>query len=133
MRTRGKKRLGRFPLLVEVDGEHFEAELRGLAACVLDGTCEPPTLAVAPERWADTARAESFVIAGDFNSSGGAQLRAIGRVFEGRGQEAPGLSFDHIVHGPAFFVAPSQSGVVTIRRTVSDHHPVWAVLKPREP
>jgi endonuclease/exonuclease/phosphatase family metal-dependent hydrolase len=128
-------------------GEHFEAELRPLAACVLDGTCEAPTLAVPPARWADGVLPGNFVIAGDFNSSGGAQLRAIGRVFEGRGEEAPGLrstfnlfgvrllprwlSFDHIVHGKAFSVVPAQSGVVPISRAVSDHHPVWAVLKRR--
>jgi endonuclease/exonuclease/phosphatase family metal-dependent hydrolase len=125
---------------------HFEAELRGLVACVLDGTPESPTLAVPPERWADS-QGGNFVFAGDFNSSGRAQLQAIGRVFGGRGEEAPGLrstfnlvglrvlarwlSFDHIVHGKAFSVPPSRSGVVPIRRTVSDHHPVWAVLKPR--
>ena len=129
-------------------GEHFEAELRGLAACVLDGACESPTIAVPPRRWAPGANPGNFVFAGDFNSSGGAQLRAIGRVFAGRGEEAPGLrstfnlfgfrvlprwlSFDHIVHGPAFSVAPSQSGVVPIRRAVSDHHPVWAVLRLRQ-
>ena len=127
--------------------EHFEAELRGLAACVLEGTCESPTLAVPPTRWADGVPPGNFVIAGDFNSSGRAQLQALGRVFEGRGEEAPGLrstfnllgvrllprwlSFDHIVHGKAFSVAPGQSGVVSISRTVSDHHPVWAVLKLR--
>jgi endonuclease/exonuclease/phosphatase family metal-dependent hydrolase len=127
--------------------EHFEAELRGLAACVLDGACESPTLAVPPARWADGVPPGNFVIAGDFNSSGGAQLRAIGRAFEGRGEEAPRLrstfnllgvrllprwlSFDHIVHGQAFSVVPAQSGVVAISRAVSDHHPVWAVLKLR--
>jgi endonuclease/exonuclease/phosphatase family metal-dependent hydrolase len=129
-------------------GEHFEAELRGLVASVLDGASESPTLVVPPERWADGAEPENFVFAGDFNSSGEAQLQAIGRVFRGRGEEAPGLrstygilglrmlprwlSFDHIVHGKAFSVGPSQSGVVSIRRAVSDHHPVWAVLRPRQ-
>ncbi|HEY6555150.1 MAG TPA: endonuclease/exonuclease/phosphatase family protein [Vicinamibacteria bacterium] len=129
--------------------EHFEFELRGLVACVLDGACESPTLAVGPDRWADREPAGNFVIGGDFNSSGGAQLRAIGRVFAGRGEEAPGLhstfnllhfrilprwlSFDHIVHGRTFSVSPMQSGVVAIPRAVSDHHPVWAVLKVRQP
>jgi endonuclease/exonuclease/phosphatase family metal-dependent hydrolase len=126
-------------------GEHFEAELRGLAACVLDGTCELPTLAVPPARWADGVRPGNFVFAGDYNSSGAAQIRAIDRVFAGRGERAPGLrstfnlfglrvlprwlSFDHIVHGRAFSVAPSRSGVVQVRRAVSDHHAVWAALK----
>jgi endonuclease/exonuclease/phosphatase family metal-dependent hydrolase len=97
-------------------------------------------------RWAEGVPPGNFVIAGDFNSSGAAQLQAIGRVFEGRGDEAPGLrstfnllgvrvlprwlSFDHIVHGKAFSVAPGQSGVVPIRRAVSDHHAVWAALRP---
>lgn len=129
--------------------EHFEAEVRGLAACVLDGACEAPTLAVSPAQWADGAIPGNFVIAGDFNSSNGAQLEAIGRVFAGRGEQAPRLrstynllrlrvlprwlSFDHIVHGSSFFVAPAQSGVVRIARAISDHHPVWAVLTPRRP
>jgi endonuclease/exonuclease/phosphatase family metal-dependent hydrolase len=128
--------------------EHFEAELRGLAACVLEGTCESPTLAVPPERWSDGVPPGNFVFGGDFNSSGSSQLQAIGRVFGGRGDEAPGLrstfnlfglrwlprwlSFDHIVHGKAFSVVPSQSGVVPIPRAVSDHHAVWAVLKLRQ-
>ena len=127
--------------------EHFEAEVRGLAACVLDGTCESPTLAVPPAQWTDGAAPGNFVIAGDFNSSNGAQLEAIGRVFAGRGEQVPELrttynllrlrvlprwlSFDHVIHGPSFAVGPSQSGVVRIGRAVSDHHPVWAVLKPR--
>lgn len=127
--------------------EHFEAEVRGLAACVLDGSCESPTLAVRPSQWADGAEPGNFVFAGDFNSSNGAQLDAIERVFAGRGEQAPGLrstynllrlrvlprwlSFDHIVHGRSCSIAPSQSGVVRIGRAISDHHPVWAVLTPR--
>jgi endonuclease/exonuclease/phosphatase family metal-dependent hydrolase len=128
-------------------GKHFETELRGLVSCVLEGRCEEPTRAVPPGRWADGERPGNFVFAGDFNSSGREQLEAIGRVFAGRGEEVAGLrstyntyrlrvlprwlSFDHIVHGSAFAVVRGQSGVVPLRRAVSDHRPVWAVLELR--
>ncbi len=121
-------------------GIQFQPELSGLVTCVLDGDCEAPTVAVPPSRW--STGNGNFVVAGDFNSSNGEHLEAIGRVFGTRGREVPGirstyntfrfkvlpriLSFDHIVAGTALNV--QASGVTSIPMSVSDHRPVWAVL-----
>jgi endonuclease/exonuclease/phosphatase family metal-dependent hydrolase len=73
------------------------------------------------------------VIAGDFNSEGiGAVLRGEGYSWLTKriGPTVSWFSWDHIFVRGLSPTTPASAGVIHDVRGASDHHPVWAVVKP---
>lgn len=127
-------------------GERFSGELAGLLACVFKGDCGGGTV-VPPSAWASPTGG-NFVLGGDFNSYRQAHLDAIAEQLREHGASTvPGirstantlflrvfprwLSFDHIIHGGDLEPVPRQAGALSVSLGVSDHRPIWAVLRPR--